>query len=82
MVFKDMISLCSPNCPGIQSVDQVDLKLAEIWRQWFLNQTQLVNLSTPPSQLALGIPSKARIPSGPSCPPSIYLSFEPQTLMW
>jgi hypothetical protein len=27
LVFRDRVSLCSPGCPGTQSVDQADLEL-------------------------------------------------------
>jgi hypothetical protein len=30
LVFQDRVSLCSPGCPGTQSVDQVGLKLIEL----------------------------------------------------
>ena len=30
LVFQDSVSLCSPDCPGIRSVDQAGLKLTDI----------------------------------------------------
>jgi hypothetical protein len=30
LVFRDMLSLCSPGCPGTHSVDQAGLKLRDL----------------------------------------------------